>query len=141
MRIVLDTNVFIIGFLSLAAGEDCAESRILKDLLEKEKTLILSSALEEQILRVILRVKDKDFAGLVRHILWSDYHIEFVEISGKKFPIKWKTIIPRKDLSIFLTAHFGNADIFVTNDTDFLQKAKSCKPSFLCLRPDEFVSL
>lgn len=140
MKIVLDTNVFVIGFLSLAAGEDCAESRILKDLLEKEKTLLLSIALEEQILRVILRVKDKDFAGLVRHMLWSDYCIEFVDISEKKFPVQWKEIIPRKDLSIFLTAYFGKADIFVTNDIDFLQKAKSCKPTFLCLRPNEFVS-
>lgn len=139
MKIVLDTNVFIVGFLSLAAGENCAESRILKDLLEKEKTLLLSSALEEQIFRVILRVRDKDFAGLVRHMLWSDYLIEFVEISGKKFPVQWKTIIPRKDLGIFLTAHFGNANIFVTNDIDFLQKAKSCKPAFLCLKPNEFI--
>ncbi|MEK6921090.1 MAG: hypothetical protein AABX82_04355 [Nanoarchaeota archaeon] len=140
MKIVLDTNVFIVGFLSLATGEDCAESRILKELLEKDKTLILSSELEEQIFRVILRVKDKDFAGLVRHILWSDYYIEFVEISGKKFPVQWKEIIPRKDLSIFLTAHFGNADFLVTNDIDFLQKAKKCKPAFLCLRPQEFVA-
>lgn len=139
MRLVLDTNIFIIGFLGLGEGQETPETKILRDLLQKEKTLLLSNELEEQLLRVFLRLKDKNFAGLIRHMLWSDYLIEFVELEEKRYPQKFKEIIPRKDLSIFLTAYFGNADTLITNDYPFLQKAKQCSPQFLCMSAEEFI--
>lgn len=138
-RLVLDTNIFIIGFIELSAGKETPETRILKDLLYKEKTLLLSPELEEQILRVILRIKNKDFAGLIRHMLWSDYKIEPVNIKGKEYPRKFKEFIPRKDLDIFLTAYIGDANALVTNDIEFLKKAKECFPKFHCFTAEEFV--
>lgn len=139
MRLVLDTNIFIIGFIELSAGKETSETEILKDLLYKEKTLLLSTELEEQILRVILRIKNKDFAGLMRHMLWSDYKIESVNIKEKNYPKNFKELIPRKDLDIFLTAYIGNSDVLITNDKKFLKKAKECLPSFDCFSAEEFM--
>lgn len=139
MRLVLDTNIFIVGFIELGAEKETPETEILRDLLYKEKTLLLSTEIEEQILRIILRIKNKDFAGLIRHMLWSDYKIEYVNISGKDYPKNFKELIPRKDLDIFLAAYFGNADAFITNDKEFLKRAKECAPDFQCVNAEEFV--
>lgn len=139
MKIVLDTNIFIFGFMGLSERTETPETMILKDLLQKEKTLLLSRELEEQLLRVFIRVKDKNFAGLVRHLLWSDYLIEFVTTEKNDYPKKYKEIIPRKDLGIFLTAYTGDADFLITNDLPFLEKAKQSSPGFRCMTAEEFV--
>ena len=140
MRVVLDTNVFIIGFIDLAENVPSPETIILRDFFQKEKTVVMSAALEEQILRVVLRVKDKDFAGLVRHMLWSDFRIDFVDTAqqpriAKTFAAK----IPRTDLDIFLAAFIGAADCLVSNDGEFIASAARCQNRFACMNPAEFV--
>lgn len=141
MRIVLDTNVFVVGFVDLAQKNNSPETIILKELLKKEIVLLLSSSLESQITNVILRVKDKNFAGLIRHLLWTDFFIEFIDLDNARTETTFfKDKIPRKDLDIFLTAVIGSADYLVSNDTVFLRKASQCQNNLLCVTPAEFVA-
>ncbi len=138
MRLVLDTNVYILGFFDLSNGGNSSESLILKDLMLKEKTLLLSKFIEDQILGVALRKKGKDFAGLLKFAIWTSFSIDFVNISKTK---EYLEKIPRKDVDIFLTALEGNADFLITNDEDFRKKASMCQSKFKCLTPDEFVKV
>ncbi len=139
MRLVLDTNVFIVGFLDLAENSVSPEVLILEELNKKIHTLIFSDKLEEQILRVALRVKDKDFVGLVRHLIWSDFLIEYFAVNKEKY-LNLFPEIPRKDLDIFLTAHLGSADYMLTNDSVFLEKSKIYKTGFISIGPSDFVN-
>lgn len=135
MRLVLDTNVFVVGFIDLAAGVVSPETRILVWLMRKEAALLLSQPIEEQIMRVIMRVKNKDFAGLVRHAMWSDFDVEFVHVA-KAITAR----VNRKDAGIFGTAFEGNADCLVSNNARFLEEAKQSQKRFECISPLEFVS-
>lgn len=47
MKLVVDTNVFIVGFLDLAEDKESPEVRILRELKNGKYKLILSSNLEE----------------------------------------------------------------------------------------------
>ncbi len=139
MRIVLDTNVFVAGFVALAGDEESVDAAVLRRLLLKREVLLLSAPLEEQLMRVVLRVKDKDFAGLVRYLLWSDFRAEFVPLENEEIRKRFEQGVPRKDLDIFLTALLGKADVLVSNDADFLNKASEARQSFRCVRPDGFL--
>ena len=135
MRLVLDTNVFVFGFLDLAQGTTSSETRILERLLKKDTTLLLSEIIGAQLVSVILRVKDKDFAGLIRHMIWTDFDAEFVDIRAQHRDSP--SSIPRKDIDIYLTALHGKADALITNDRAFLSSAKT-QGRFACLTPLEF---
>ncbi|MEK6886937.1 MAG: putative toxin-antitoxin system toxin component, PIN family [Nanoarchaeota archaeon] len=141
IKVVLDTNVFVVGFIDLAQGIESAEVKILKNLLNKNNTILLSIPIEEQIMRVITRVKDKNFAGLIRHTIWSDFAAEFVDVDKNKRTIEsFKNKVPRKDLGIFLTAFIGKADYLISNDREFLDSASKCQNEFKCISPNEFLN-
>ena len=139
MRLLLDTNIFVQGFLDLADGKNSPEVKILNALMEKKEVVLISKTLEEQLLRVVLRFKDRNFTGLLRHMLWSDFNLEFVNITDLGIRKKFEDFIPRKDLDIFLTAHIGNADYMVSNDAELIEKATRIQDKFRCLSAEEFV--
>lgn len=138
MKAVLDTNIFIKAFLDLEKDLETPETGIFNNLKDKKFDLILSSELEEQVLKVVKKVKDKDFVGLFRFMLWTDFQIEFTELKNKEELKKNYKEIPRKDLDIFLTAVEGNADFLVTNDREFKQEAKKIETNFQVLSGKNF---
>ena len=139
-KVVVDTNIFIIGFLEFVSGKKTADADIIRAMLKREFILVLSKELEEQIARVGKRVKDKDWAGYIRSAIWSSAKISFVMIPDDKELMERYKEVPRKDLLIFLTALFGNADYLVSNNREFIRKAVNTR-EFQCLSPDEFVKM
>jgi predicted nucleic acid-binding protein len=142
VRVVLDTNVFIFGY---SEGEGVeVEKQILQRLSNNPRfVLLLSVELEDQILRVAKRVRDKDWAGLLRYLLWSDFNVEFVFLPPVESlqPMHGEAMetIPRKDRLIFLTALLGNADYLVSNNRAFVRSAAEKQNLFKCVTPEEFL--
>ena len=136
-RAVLDTNIFIDGFADIRKGTDLAEARILKYLMKKEIVLVFSDKLEEQIMMVAKRLVNKDYAGLLRYFIWISFNVDYVQVPKQREVIKKYEDIPRKDLLIFLTARFGNADYLISNNRAFLKKARGSR--FECLTPEDFL--
>lgn len=140
MRIVLDTSVFVPAFLDFAEESETPRAKIFRALQNKEHELVLSDKLESQILRVVNRVKDKDFAGLFRHVLWSDFSIKYVTIEEHQaLRKKWRGKVPRKDLDIFITAIAGDANVLISEDESLVKKAKSLSKDLEVTGPQEFV--
>ena len=142
-RAVLDTNIFIFGYSDLPEVE--VEKQILQRLSGNPRfTLLLSAELEDQILRVAKRVKDKDWAGLLRFFIWNDFHVEWVPIPPvealQQTHRQAMETIPRKDRLIFLTALLGKADYLVSNNRDFVKAAAERQRLFKCVTPEEFLN-
>lgn len=138
MKLVVNTNVFIVGFLDLAERKESCEVQILRELKNRKHRLILSSNLEEQILRVARRVRSRDWVGLLRHVIWSDLEIKYAELNWE-LRRKYEDKVPRKDLGVFVTAIKGEADYLISNDEDFLEKASHAQQTFRCVTPSEFL--
>lgn len=65
IRVLVDTNIFIVGFLGLSQREENVESQVLRQLADQWRfTLLLSSELRDQFRRVAHRVGGKDWVGL-----------------------------------------------------------------------------
>ncbi|KXB08261.1 hypothetical protein AKJ58_00500 [candidate division MSBL1 archaeon SCGC-AAA385D11] len=140
MKIVLDTSVFVPTFLDFAEESKTPRVKIFRALQNKSHKLVLSNELESQILRVVNRVEDKDFAGLFRHVLWSDFSIEYVIIEEHQdLRKKWREKVPRKDLDIFITAIAGNADALISEDENLVKKARVLSKDLEVMTPQEFV--
>jgi predicted nucleic acid-binding protein len=137
MRVLLDTNIFIIGFLEL----DSPEGKLLQKLAETvEVNLIFSNDLEEQIRRVGKRLKSKDWVGQLLNRIWRDYHVEYVHITLEEMSeVEAITDIPREDIGIYLTALRGRADYFVSANRELLQEAAIRQNRFVCLTAEDFV--
>ena len=68
IRVLVDTNIFIVGFLGLSQREEDVESQVLRQLADQQQfTLLFSNELSDQIRRVAHRVGGKDWAGLLLH--------------------------------------------------------------------------
>lgn len=139
-KVVIDTNIFLIGFLDFVSGKKSVDADIIRAMLKREFILVLSKELEEQIARVGKRVKDKDWAGYIRSAIWSSAKISFVMIPEDVRLMERYKEVPRKDLLIFLTALFGNADYLVSNNREFIRKTVNTR-EFQCLTPGEFVKM
>jgi predicted nucleic acid-binding protein len=137
-KVVIDTNIFIIGFLDFVSGDKSVDADMIRAMLRREFILILSKELEEQIARVGKRVKGKDWAGYIRNAIWSSARISFVMIPEDAELMERYKEVPRKDLLIFLTALRGKVDYLVSNNREFIRKAANTG-NFKCLTPDEFV--
>jgi len=139
-KVVVDTNIFIIGFLDFVSGKKSVDADIIRAMLKRGFILVLSKELEEQIARVGKRVKDKDWAGYIRSAIWSSAKISFVMIPEDARLMERYKEVPRKVLLIFLTALFGSADYLVSNNREFIRKTVNTS-EFQCLTPDEFVKM
>jgi len=136
-RLLLDTNVFILGFLDL----DSSEGRILRALMDHpDVTLILSDELVAQIRRVARRTGGKDWAGHLLSRIWQDYPIEYVFVSvDEKRELEAQADIPREDIGIYLTALRGQAECLISANRELVQQAATRQRLFECLTPEEFL--
>ena len=144
VRVVLDTNIFIFGYSDLPDTQ--VERQVLQRLSGNPRfILLLSVELEDQILRVARRVQDKDWAGLLRYFLWSDFNVEFVFLppieSLQQTQHEAMATIPRKDRLIFLTALLGSADYLVSNNRAFVRSAAEGQSLFGCVTPKAFLNM
>lgn len=141
-RIVLDTNIFIFDFANAGEKRQNIENFILQNLREKDEyRILISKELENQILNVAKRVKDKDWAGLVQFLMWRDYNLEYVFIEHVSEDIKrFINKIPKKDIIIFFTALIGKAECLVSNNREFMKKSALAQRLFKCYEPNEFVN-
>lgn len=61
IRVLVDTNIFIVGFLGLSQREEDVESQVLRQLADQWRfTLLFCSELSDQIRRVAHRVGGED---------------------------------------------------------------------------------
>lgn len=136
-RLLLDTNVFILGFLDFGSPE----GRILLALVNRpDITLILSDELVTQIQRVARRTGNKDWAGYLLNRIWQDYAIVYVLIPpDEKRALESQTDIPREDAGIYLTALLGQAECLISSNHEFVRQAASRQRLFECLNPEEFL--
>jgi predicted nucleic acid-binding protein len=137
-RILLDTNVFIIGLLD----ESSPEGQVLTRLRTPSGVVVLlSNELEEQLRRVGRRVADKDWAGMLLYLIWRDYTIEYVEVpQALMHELEQSGDIPKEDIGIYLTALLGEAECFVSSNRELVQEAAAKQSLFECLTPEEFLT-
>lgn len=136
-RVLLDTNIFIIGFLDLRSPE----ARLL-DLIARtsDVVLIFSNDLEDQIRRVGKRVQSKDWVGQLLNRIWRDYRLDYVYISPEEMnDVEAISDIPKEDIGIYLTALRGRADYFISANHQFLREAAAKQKKFECFDAESFV--
>jgi predicted nucleic acid-binding protein len=136
--VLLDTNVFIIGFLDLHSPE----ARLLERIAQTSDTiLVFSNDLEEQVRRVGKRVQNKDWVGQLLNRIWRDYHLDYVYISPEEMrDVEAISDIPREDIGIYLTALRGRADYFISANHQLLQEAAAKQKKFECLDAEGFIT-
>ncbi len=142
IRVLADTNVFIVGFLGLNQQEESVESQILRQLADQRRfTLLFSNELSDQIRRVARRVGGKDWAGLLLNLIWQTFDIEIVPIPEliEVFE-RYKGKIPDEDILIFVTAVLGQADCLISRNHEFVRRAVAEQDAFECLEPAEFLA-
>lgn len=137
MKVVIDTNVYIVAALDLAKGVDSAEVKIIKAAGKKFRVVICKEIME-QIMRVAKRVGDKDLGSRLIAALWIDTSPIFVEVYDEVVKT-YNNKIPRKDLAIFAAGLIAKADYLVSVDREFLRSAKNVQNMFKCVTPEEFV--
>ena len=135
-RLLLDTNVFIIGYLDL----DSPEAKLLEGIASLDIILIFSNDLEEQIRRVGRRLLNKDWVGQILFRIWHDYQIEYIQITPVELDHLDKVAdIPREDVGIYLTAIRGQAQCFISANRQLLKDASAKQNLFECLRAEDFL--
>ena len=146
--IFLDTNVYIVG----SALPDSPEARILRWLgygqrisgpepcRSRSATVVVSQPLFEQISRVARRLQDKDWAGEILGHLWQDLQLSYVLIDpDEQLALEATGIIPREDVSIYLSARNGLVDCFVSSNHELIKMIAENTGEFECLTPEAFV--
>ena len=140
-RIFLDTNVFIIG----AALPDSPEAKILVWAgfgrpQPGPVEVVVSHELFEQILRVGRRLKGKDWGSEIVGRIWHDMTFVYVIIAPHEYEAVLKSgRIPREDIGIYLTAHNGQAQCFVSSNHELIRSLAGESREFECLSPQTFV--
>ncbi|NJN97173.1 MAG: hypothetical protein HC875_25300 [Anaerolineales bacterium] len=135
---LLDTNIFIIGFLDL----NSPEARLLQGIVRTtDIVLVFSNDLEEQIRRVGKRIQNKDWVGQLLSHIWRDYRLDYVYISPEEMSdAEAISDIPREDIGIYLTALRGRADYFISANHQLLQEAAIKQKKFECFDAESFVT-
>jgi len=142
VRVLVDTNIFIVGFLGLSQQEESVESQILRQLADQRRfTLLFSNELSDQIRRVARRVGGKDWTGLLLNFIWQTFNIEIIPIPEliEVFE-RHKGRIPSEDILIFVTATLGQADCLISRNHEFVRQAMAAQDAFECLTPAEFLA-
>lgn len=141
-RLFLDTNVFIIG----TAMPDSPEAIILDwlgffDKHSDRPAIIVSDVLIEQIRRVGRRIGGKDYAGELIARLWENLSVQHVVLNEEELQRLYvEGSIPREDVPIFLTAHTGRAECFVSANYKLIKALAINAQLFECLPPAEFIT-
>ncbi|MBV7335262.1 hypothetical protein KFU94_44885 [Chloroflexi bacterium TSY] len=141
-RVLLDTNVFIIG----AAAPTSDSGKILAwggygRQRVSTVEIIFSEDLLDQIRRVARRVANKDWAGEILNQVWHGMNIHFVMLNMNEIRrLMEEGPIPNEDAGIYLTAVIGEAECFVSTNRSFVRAAAAETDAFECLSPEEFVA-
>ncbi len=142
VRVLVDTNIFIVGFLGLSQQEKGVESQILRQLADQRRfTLLFSNELSDQIRRVARRVGGKDWAGLLLNFIWQTFNIEIIPVPEliEVFE-RYNGKIPSEDILVFVTAVLGQADCLISRNHEFIRQAMAEQETFECLAPAEFLA-
>jgi predicted nucleic acid-binding protein len=140
-RVFLDTNVFIIG----VALPDSPEAQILRWAgfgMPQHGTVevVVSQELFEQILHVGRRLKGKDWGSEIVGRIWKDMTFVYVIVPPHESrPIQQAGRIPREDIGIYLTAHLGQAQCFISSNHELIRSLAGESGEFECLSPQDFV--
>ncbi len=140
-RLFLDTNVFIIG----AAFADSPEAAILDwagfgARRAGDVTILISDALFQQISRVAQRLRHKDWAGEIIGRIWREMTVDYVLLDEAEVRrLEAQGVVPREDVTVYLTALNGRADCFVSANHELVRELASQAGSFACMTPFQFV--
>jgi putative PIN family toxin of toxin-antitoxin system len=132
MRIVLDTNVFLV---SLSPFSEYAP--IFDALLAGRFTLLLSNEVTTEYEEIIAKRYDQESVQDVLRLLVS---LKNVELISPHF--RWKLIVNDPDDDKFVDlAVAGNADLLVTNDRHFNVLAHTSFPTVKTLKAEAFLEM
>ena len=138
-RIVLDTNVYILGFQRRVGDEWLTLQRVQ----QRHDVIVFSRELEDQIRRVGRRVGGKDYAGLILNTIWRNLAVDYVLLPYEPFEVvqQFAPSIPSEDVLVFLTAVLGRAECLVSANREFLKCSAAAQRAFRCLTPAEFLAV
>lgn len=141
-KIFLDTNIYIFGQLKPLSLEE----QILQWLgfyppnNKSSIQVIISQELINQILRVGKRLRGKDWAAKIVAQIWQNLNCLFIpetkEMISEADKIRSEQLIPCEDVFVYLTAKYGEADIFVSENRELIKAIAD----FECLTSEEFVN-
>ncbi|MBI1800329.1 MAG: hypothetical protein HYR71_01715 [Chloroflexi bacterium] len=141
-RLFLDTNVYIIG----AQDTHSPEAEILRwaGWGESEPApveVVASPELFDQIARVARRLRHKDWSGELIGRIWRYLRVHVVVLDPVELArLEASSRIPREDASIYLTAHAGQTDCFVSSNHELVRALLTTVGDFECLTPEQFVT-
>ena len=137
-RIVLDTNVYILGFQRRVGDEWLTLQRVR----QRHDVIVFSRELEDQIRRVGRRVGGKDHIGLILNAVWQNLMVDYVLLPDKPFEVtqQFAPSIPAEDVLVFLTAVLGRVECLVSTNREFLRHSAAAQRAFRCLTPAEFLA-
>jgi predicted nucleic acid-binding protein len=140
-RIFLDTNIYIIGQLKPLSPAE----QLLKWLgyyttnNQSQIKVIISQELINQILRVGKRLQGKDWAAKTVAQIWQNLNCLFIpetdEMKTEASKMIAEKLVPSEDVFIYLTAKYGEVDIFVSENRELIKVIAS----FECLTSEEFI--
>jgi len=138
-RVVLDTNVYILGFQRRAGDEWLALQRVR----QRQDVIVFSRELEDQIRRVGRRVGGKDYVGLILNAIWRNLTVDYVLLPDEPFEVAQQLApsIPTEDVLVFLTAVLGWAECLVSINREFLRHSAAAQSAFRCLTQAEFLAI
>jgi predicted nucleic acid-binding protein len=138
-RVVLDTNVYILGFQRRVGDEWLT----LQKVQQRQDVIVFSRELEDQIRRVGRRVGGKDYVGLILNAIWRDLTVDYVLLPDDPFKVAHELApnIPAEDVLVFLTAVLGRAECLVSANREFLKYSAAAQHAFRCLTPAEFLAI
>ncbi|MDB9420659.1 PIN domain-containing protein [Microcystis aeruginosa CS-563/04] len=126
-RIFLDTNIYIIGQLKPLSPQE----RILTWLgyytpnNQSSIKVIISQELINQILRVGKRLQGKDWAAKIVDQIWQNINCLFIpetiEMKAEASQIIAEKLLPSEDVFIYLTAKYGAAEIFLSENRELIK--------------------
>ena len=140
MRVLIDTNVYVIAALDLARNFESSEVKVIKAAINRKFRVVITKEIQEQILRVAKRVGGKDFASRLVALIWSEIKPIFIPQTYYKTLMRiYEDKIPRKDLAIFTAALVADVDYLISENRELLKKSAEVQDIFDCLTSEEFI--
>ncbi len=130
MRVVLDTNVFLVSLLKTSKYRP-----IFDALIKGRFTLVISHEIFQEYTEIIGQKTTEQIAGNVTELILSLENVEKTEVY-----YKWQLIEKDRDDNKFVDcAIAGNVKYIVTNDKHFNILSKIDFPKVDVVRADDFL--
>lgn len=137
-RVLVDTNVMIVGAKDYADDKGTPESEILKMVMGDELEIVLNPILLEEYHRVARDIVDKDFAGWFRNVVMKDFSITYVdETKIRGLTQEFRGEIPSEDLPHFGSCLLTDTDFLISENREFLKRSEG--HGFKCVTPEKFL--